>query len=192
MKKIATALVLFLSIAMLHQPVIARQAIAKINYNEFSKFYNGVTKIISDRYQDGGSFFQIYHFDMIYPEKKTNYWGEEGKLYFYETLEKNNGVYGSYNSEGEMDAFVVEVLKSKKDAYNFTVNEIAITAIITELMVNGNNSYSEFKQIIRPVVQGTKVYVDYFTKKGFYIRIKNDEIRPDFIRILVSRVDNFE
>lgn len=140
--------------------------------------------------------FRIDHnFDMVYEEtnKKNmrlealglNYDG--GKLVFLEFPEKDNGVYVSFNKNGQLDAVLLEIKKDKQGAVMFAYNEVVLSLMSEYLLSDGLKDHSVRDQIMR-VITGTQSVLDlYIDNKGYYVRLKDVHAGDSFYRVAIYR-----
>ena len=165
------------------------------SYKQFAQFHIFAADIISKK-TSNPTRFQIDHkIDMVYEEtdKKNmrleslglNYDG--GKLFFLEFPEKDNGVYVSFNTDGKLDALLLEIKKNKQGAAMFTRNEVILSFMGGDLLSNSLGDASVREQIMR-VITGTRSNIDlYIDNKGFYVRIQNVQMNDSFYRVAIYR-----
>lgn len=189
-KKIIIFLLIIFSLSC--HDVFAGEALCDIDSGKsFAGRYFEVLKVFEE--MDKCVLVPTYRFDMIYPEtdKKSgrleqlglDYDG--GELYFLEVLEKDNGLYISFNNEKKLDAILVEVRKNKYKAFSFTYNEIIFSIMACMLDCDFRNT--DVKDRIDKVINGTAAYIDIYADNGFYIRVKNVAVNNEFYRVAIFR-----
>ena len=134
---------------------------------------------------------------MAYPEKEKKSVRLEqlglsytkGDLYFLEFPQKNDGVYVSFNTEGFLDAVVIEVSKSRQGAIMFTWNEFSNSMLGMKVLPSSKINQDD----VIDVINGQKSYIDIYCtneqKESFYVRVKDVHISSNpFYRIALYRL----
>ena len=165
----------------------AGKAIADRNCKEFASYFMTFIKIAVE--QTGDSRIKDKYYPVtVHHDKKENFFHDAGDLYFFQTKIVNNGFYGSFNSAGKLDAFIVEIDKNSPNAIDLVTNQFRY--VLASLFLIDKN-FDKLIPKLHEVVLKHGTYLDYYTSQNFYLRIQNIRARKGFYTIVASRPENF-
>ena len=156
------------------------------NYKEFPTVFYIFMDVAEE--QTGKQFLKDKYCPIkTYHDKTTNYFYDKGDVYFYETKVINNGFYGSYNADGKLDAFAVEIDTNTTNAMALIINQFRF--LMRSLMLI-DKDFDKIIPQVQDVVLGRRAYFDYYTIENFYVRIQKGETKANFYTLVVTRPEN--
>ena len=191
---ISNTLILLAVICCVNQAVAGPRLTDYTSYKEFGGEHQAFAR---EMFKEKPGHYERHKFEMVYPEKEkkamrleclgVNY--IKGDLFFLEFPTKDNGVYVSFNSDGYLDAVLIEVNKSIQGAVMFTWNEIVASLLAMRILPSSKVNQNDFMEVIT----GERPYIDMHcfnqNNESFYLRIKDAHIssRP-FYRVVLYRL----
>ena len=184
-------------VVIILSPITAYSGPRLNNFTSYKVFAGEHQEYSKMMYNDKQGYFETHKFEMVYPEKEKKSMRLEslgisyvkGDLYFLEFPKKDDGLYVSFNSDGFLDAILIEVGKSRNGAVLFTWNEFVASLLAMGILPSSKMDQNE----VIEVITGLKPYIDMHCtnrqNESFYIRIKDVHIssRP-FYRIAIYRL----
>lgn len=167
------------------------------NYTTWKEFGAEHQAFAQYTFENKPDHYERHKIEMYYPEKDKKAIRMEclgmdyikGDLYFLEFPKKDDGIYVSFNSDGYLDAVLIEVSKSIEGAVMFTWNEIYLSLCALRILPSSQINQNEFREVIT----GKRPYIDMHCSnshnESFYLRVKDAHIssRP-FYRIVLYRL----
>ncbi len=191
---VSTVLILIFMICFVNQTMAGPRLNNMSSYKEFGAEHQAFSKLM---YEDKPNHYETHKIEMVYPEKEKkamrleslgiNY--TKGDLFFLEFPKKDDGVYVSFNSDGFLDAILIEVGKSRTGAVIFTWNEIVASLLAMRILPSSKINQND----IMEVITSKRPYIDLHCKnelnESFYIRIKDVHVSSSsFYRVALYRL----